>query len=167
MRWQDDARLRPLIEGGKDIWSRRTPLHVTGSAIVVHPPTRRVLLRWHERYQLWNHVGGHADDGEQDPLVTARREAREETGLTDLRPWPDDRPVLVEVVPVPASEAKGEPDHEHIDVCYVLATDDPDATVEEHDDAALRWLSIEEARALVNHHVANLLDAVTPMLRAW
>jgi 8-oxo-dGTP pyrophosphatase MutT (NUDIX family) len=131
---------------------------VTGSAIVLHPPTRRVLLRWHERYQLWNHVGGHADDDERDPFVTALREAREETGLTDLRPWPGPDPdiVLVEIVPVPA--AKGEPDHEHADVCYVLATDLPDALVEEHDDAALQWLSIDEARALVNFHVANLLD---------
>ena len=162
MSWHDE--LLP----DEDPWSRASLRHVTGSAIVVHPPTRRVLLRWHERYQLWNHVGGHADDGEEDPYVTALREACEETGLRDLRPWPGPEPeiALVDVVPVPASEAKGEPDHEHIDVCYVLATDAPDALVEEHDDAELRWLSIDEARTMVNFHVANLLDVVTPMLRA-
>ena len=134
MRWRDE--LLP----DEDPWARSSLRHVTGSALVVHPPTKRVLLRWHERYRLWNHVGGHADDGEEDPYVTALREAREETGLTDLRPWLDAEPVLVEVVPVPASEVKGEPEHEHIDVCYLLATDEPDATIEEHDDAALRWL---------------------------
>lgn len=154
MSWRDE--LLP----DEDPWARSSLRHVTGSAIVVHPPTKRVLLRWHERYRLWNHVGGHADDGEQDPFVTACREAREETGLTDLVPWPGPAPdvALVEVVRVPA--AKGEPDHEHIDVCYVLATDDPGALVEEHDDAELRWLTLDDARALVNEHVAHLLDAV-------
>ena len=34
----DLARLRDLLAGG-DPWSRSTPLHVTGSAVVVHPPT--------------------------------------------------------------------------------------------------------------------------------
>jgi len=162
MSWRDE--LLP----GEDGWSRQSLRHVTGSAIVVHPPSQRVLLRWHERYRLWNHVGGHADDGEEDPYITARREAQEETGLTDLRPFPGPDPqiVLVEVVPVAASAAKGEPDHEHIDVCYVLATERPDELVEEHDDAALQWVSLLEARVLVegNWHVEHLLDALEPLL---
>jgi 8-oxo-dGTP pyrophosphatase MutT (NUDIX family) len=152
MSWRDD--LLPDV----DPWARSSARHVTGSAIVVHPPTDRVLLRWHERYQLWNHVGGHADPGEEDPYVTALREAREETGLTDLRPWPgpDAEVVFHEVVPVPA--AKGEPDHEHLDVCFVLATSSPDAIADEHDDAELRWVGWDEARSMVNDHVAALLD---------
>ena len=165
MRWQDDARLAPLLAAGTDIWSRSTALHVTGSAIVVHPPTKRILLRWHERYRLWNHVGGHVDPHEHgDPYATALREAQEETGLPDLRPYPGPEPevVLVEHVPVPA--AKGEPDHEHADVCYVLATDRPDATVDEHDDAALRWVTVDEARALVNDHVRELIERAALLL---
>jgi len=144
-----------------DPWSRDSLRHVTGSAIVVHPATKRVLLRWHERYQLWNHVGGHVDAGEEgDPFATALREGLEETGLIDLRPFPGPDPVAVLVEVVPVAAAKAEPDHEHIDVCYVLATDDPDATVEEHGDAALEWVDIDEARARVNWHVQNLLDAL-------
>ena len=161
----DVARLRAAIERGDDVWTRASLLHVTGSALVVHPPTQRVLLRWHERYQLWNHVGGHVDPGEHgDPYATALREAVEETGLRDLRPFPGPAPtiVLVEAVPVPA--ARGEPDHEHADVCYVLATDAPDATVEEHGDAELVWVDVDEARRRVNDHVMNLLDRVEPLL---
>ena len=40
----------------------------------------------------WLQVGGHGDPGETDPLAIALREAREETGLTDLVPWPDATP---------------------------------------------------------------------------
>ena len=40
----DVARLAAALSDG-DVWARSTPLHVTGSAVVVHPPTKRVLLR--------------------------------------------------------------------------------------------------------------------------
>ncbi|MFF7649002.1 NUDIX domain-containing protein [Streptomyces sp. NPDC007983] len=64
-------------------------LHVTASALVVHPDSGRVLLRWHQRQQSWLLVGGHADPGERDPLVIAVREGQVETRLPDLAPWPD------------------------------------------------------------------------------
>lgn len=48
----DLDRTRDSIAAG-DPWSRSRPLHVTVSALVVHPPTRRVLLRWHVRQQAW------------------------------------------------------------------------------------------------------------------
>lgn len=161
MNWRDE------LLADEDPWSRASLRHVTGSAIVVHPPTRRVLLRWHAGLGFWNHVGGHPDEGERDPYVTALRESTEETGLRGLRPWPGPEPEVVHVttVPVPASAVKGEPDHEHVDVCYLLATDEPEATVEEA-DATLRWLSVAEARALVdgNDHVQRLLDVYEALL---
>ena len=52
---------------GADPWARDTPRHVTCSALVLHPPSGRVLLRWHRRQQAWLQVGGHADPGETDP----------------------------------------------------------------------------------------------------
>jgi hypothetical protein len=44
---------------------------------------------------------------------------------------------------------KGEPAHEHADLRYLMATENPDAVRPETPDAALRWLSVEEARELV------------------
>jgi 8-oxo-dGTP pyrophosphatase MutT (NUDIX family) len=137
----DLGRIRAL---GDDPWRRDTPLHVTGSALIVHLPTRRVLLRWHARQRAWLQIGGHADPGEVDPLEVALREGREETGLDDLRPWPDAGLVHVVVVPVPANDR--EPAHEHADLRFVLATERPEAARPEHAEAALRWLSFAEAR---------------------
>jgi 8-oxo-dGTP pyrophosphatase MutT (NUDIX family) len=138
------------LAGDPGPWNRSLPLHLTASAIVVHPPTRRVLLRWHERHEAWMQVGGHGDPGETDPFTIALREAEEETGLTDLRPWPDGvepRIVHAVIVPVPANEK--EPAHEHGDLRYVLATDDPDSAVPETDETPLRWLDIADAMTLV------------------
>ncbi|GAB3153382.1 NUDIX hydrolase [Micromonospora sonneratiae] len=154
----DVDRARHLA-AGEDPWSRAAPLHVTGSALVIHPASRRVLLRWHLRLQAWLQVGGHADPGEVEPLAVALREAREETGLTDLVPWPDTAPVHVIIVPVAASPA--EPAHEHLDVRFVLATDHPDSIRPEDPAAALRWLSVEEALATTEPNVGETLARVT------
>lgn len=145
----DVALVRALVVGG-DPWSRSAPVHVTGSAVVLHPPSRRVLLRWHERMGSWLHVGGHVDPGETSSWDAARREAREETGLTDLVPWPDPtRPTIVHVAVVPVPAAHGEAAHHHADVRYVLTTARPDAAVPERPSAPLRWVDLAEAGALV------------------
>ena len=120
-------------------------MHVTGSALIVHPASGRVLLRWHPRQQAWLQVGGHGDPGELDPLAIAEREAAEETGLADLVPWPDPGLRHVVVVSVPAAGA--DPAHEHADVRFFLATSAPDAVVPEP-DAPLRWLTVPQALGL-------------------
>lgn len=139
----DVARIREVLVTAADPFSREIPLHVTGSAVIVHPESRRVLLRWHQRQQAWLQVGGHGDPGETDPLVIALREGREETGLTDLRPWPTADLLHAVVVPVPAKGA--EPAHEHADLRYVLATGQPEAARPEKPDAPLKWLPLDEA----------------------
>ena len=116
----DVARMRELLSGTADPWLRSNPLHVTASAVIVHPETGRVLLRWHQRQQAWLQVGGHGDPGESDPMAVALREAREESGLTDLGPWPDAELWQVAIVSVPASSK--EPAHEHADVRFIFAT---------------------------------------------
>jgi 8-oxo-dGTP pyrophosphatase MutT (NUDIX family) len=152
----DLARVRARVTAGEP-WDRSTPLHVTASAIIVHPPSERVLLRWHARQQAWLQVGGHGDPGELDPLLIAIREGHEETGLDDLVAWPDGRIVHVAVVAVPA--ARHEPAHEHADVRFVLATQQPDQARPENATAALRWLTIPEAKVTTDE--ANVRETLT------
>jgi len=138
-------RMAALAATAADPWSRELPLHFTASALVLHPDTRRVLLRWHVRHGRWLQVGGHGDPGESDPLAIALREAREETGLADLVPWPDAALRHAVLCPVPASA--GEPAHEHADLRFFLATGQPEAMSAENDQSPLRWLSVAGARA--------------------
>jgi 8-oxo-dGTP pyrophosphatase MutT (NUDIX family) len=158
----DADRVRALVGAG-DPWPRTTPLHVTASAVIVHPDSGRVLLRHHPHHGSWLLVGGHADPGEHDPLAVALREGREETGLPDLAPWPDPDVRHLVVLPVPASSR--EPAHEHADLRFVLTTGVPEAARPESPDAPLRWLPLEEAReAVTEANVAETLSRVAPLL---
>lgn len=166
---QDDREARDLdrirAADAADPWLRSTPLHLTGSAIVVHPETSRVLLRWHERQQAWLQVGGHGDPGEHDPLAIALREAEEETGLTDLEPWPTADLIHVVIVPVPAG--RGEPAHEHADLRFVLATRSPQQARAETAGSPVRWLTIDEAIGLTSaDNLADSLSRVRALLAA-
>ena len=135
-------------------WWRPVPLGIAdaparhGVSARRPSPSSRVLLRWHERQQAWLQIGGHGDPGERDPLAVALREGREETGLTDLEPWPDAALRHVVVVPVPANDR--EPAHEHADLRFVLATQRPEAARPERPTATLRWLSIDDALHLTS-----------------
>lgn len=157
----DLDRTRALVAAEPDPWSRSLPLHVTASAVIVHPGSGRVLLRWHQRQQAWLQVGGHGDPGETDPLAVALREAREETGLTDLEPWPDAG--LRQVTIVSVNPRADEPAHEHADVRFVFATQRPDRARPETPDAPLHWLPAREAVAATSE--ANLREMLSRVER--
>jgi 8-oxo-dGTP pyrophosphatase MutT (NUDIX family) len=157
----DVERVRVLAATVDDPWLRSIPLHVTASAVIVHPDSGRVLLRWHQRQQAWLQVGGHGDPGESEPLAIAVREAREESGLTDLEPWPDAELRQVAIVSVPANSR--EPAHEHADVRFVLATQAPEAARAESPDAPLRWLPLREAFEATSE--ANFRDMLSRVAR--
>lgn len=155
--------MRRLGATEPDPWSRTLPLHFTASALVLHPDTGRVLLRWHQRQRMWLQVGGHADAGETDPLRVALREAAEETGLSDLEPWPD--AALRHAVVCQVAPGKGEPAHEHADLRYFVATREPGAIRPENPQAPLRWLTLHEARDLVGgNNLRHTLDRAGKLL---
>ena len=157
----DLVRLSAVLGHSADPWSRQLPMHLTASALIVHPASGLVLLRWHQHQRAWLQIGGHGDPGETDPIDIVLREGCEETGLADLRPWPDAELLHVVIVPVPA---KGdEPAHEHADLRFVLATSTPQRIRPESPDAALRWLSLPDATEATNE--ANLRESLARLAK--
>lgn len=129
---------------------KQWPAHFTGSAVVVDPAGKRVLLLLHGKLKRWLQPGGHAEvvDG-GDVLQTALREAREETGLeVELHPTAP-RPFDVDAHVIPA---KGdEPKHTHLDVRYVVVAKHPELLAHDPNESnGAQWLSFDEAISLAD-----------------
>ena len=83
---RDRAEILRRLKSGEELYGRENlSAHLTSSAWVVSPDRQRVLLAYHNLYDSWAWLGGHAD-GERDLLAVALRETREESGLEAVRP---------------------------------------------------------------------------------
>ncbi|MEX0834471.1 MAG: NUDIX domain-containing protein, partial [Nitriliruptor sp.] len=124
--------------------------HLTGSAIVVDDRGRVVLHR-HKRLGLWLQPGGHVDPGESAPDA-ARRETREETGLTARHPDNGPRLIHVDVHPGPRG-------HLHLDLRYLLIADGADAFAPDAGESAdVAWFTAEEACRIGDGSVAAAVE---------
>lgn len=125
------AILRRQIGNGDDIHSRRTfPGHVTTSAFILDPMGERVLLIHHRSLGRWLQPGGHYEPPD-DLMGSALREAVEETGMPDLAvdPWhrASGMPVDIDSHLIPARPERGEPEHWHHDIRYVVRAEEGSA----------------------------------------
>ena len=123
----------------------------TADVLIVHQ--NRVLLRHHDKYDLWLCVGGHIELDE-DPVQAAVREVLEEVGLA-IEIYGQKGPVLQEpttteehrTLPPPQfmerHQTKG--GHEHIALVYFASSQSGEVRPAEGEPAAdCRWFSKEE-----------------------
>ena len=142
----DKALLLSLLRGEVDL-SRRESLaaHLTVSAWVVSPDRKKVLMAYHNLYNSWAWLGGHAD-GNWNLQQVAEKEAAEESGLTGLKPLCDGIASL-EILTVNGHEKRGKyvPSHLHLNVTY-LFEGDPSAPVrcKEDENSGVDWIAVED-----------------------
>ncbi len=117
------ALLTAALAQPRDLTSRKTFAgHVTCSALVLDPAGRVLHVR-HNALNTWLRPGGHLEPGDTTLTGAALREIAEETGIdrTALT-LVDEVPIDIDVHPIPAHPAKGEPSHLHFDLRYAFTT---------------------------------------------
>lgn len=149
--WNDqEARDRELLLGwldsGGELFTRENAAaHFTVSSWVVNPERTHVLMAYHNIYNSWAWLGGHAD-GERDLLKVALKEAREESGICQVTPVTE-HPISLEILTVNGHEKKGKyvSCHLHLNLTYLLeAPMDQDLAAKPDENSGVAWIPLEE-----------------------
>ena len=162
----DKTLLLRWLRSGENILTRdNLTAHLTASAWVVDPARKSVLMAYHNLYNSWAWLGGHAD-GDSDLRTVAAREAMEESGITGLRPLGNGIASL-EILTVDGHEKKCKyiPSHLHLNVTYFFEAD-PAAPLrrKEDENSAVGWVRVEDIPRkstepwFVKHIYAKLTD---------
>ena len=122
---RDRAELLRRLESGEELLTRdNASAHLTASAWVVNPGRDRVLMAYHDLYDSWAWLGGHAD-GDARLWAVALREVEEESGAAGARLLSPDI-FSVEILTVDGHEKRGRyvSSHLHLNVTYLVELDD-------------------------------------------
>ncbi len=144
----------------RELW----PAHVTGSTWVVNPDRSHVLMLHHKKHDQWFQPGGHAD-GDADILRVALRETNEETGIAEkhlilLGPGVFD----VDIHSIPA--LNNEPQHEHIDIRFLVEIDDELPVPGNDESHAVLWVGLNDVTRYNNNRSTYRMLEKTRQLRS-
>ena len=163
---RDRAELLRRLRSGEALYTRDNAAgHLTASAWVVSPDLTQVLMAYHNLYDSWSWLGGHAD-GETDLLAVAIREVKEEAGIRHVQP------VSKEIFSLESLTVDGHvkrgcyvSSHLHLNVTYLLEADSEEVVaIKADENSGVAWFTPEEALVkstepwFVEHVYAKLLE---------
>ena len=135
-----------FMDSFTDVLTRKNQIgHFTTSALVVNHQRTKILMIYHNIYQSWAWIGGHAD-GEEDLKAVVKREVAEETGIEHVTFLVDGIFGLEDLIVVPHyKKGKFVPAHLHFDVTYLLEADEKEAIrIKKDENSAVKWIPIEQ-----------------------
>lgn len=129
-----------------DVLTRQNEIgHFTSSAFVLNKERTKILMIYHKIYNSWGWVGGHSD-GDSNLLYVAMKEAKEETGIKNVKPILDNIYSL-EIINVNGHIKRGKyvGSHVHLNVTYLLEADETEEIrIKADENSGVKWVPIDE-----------------------
>ncbi len=136
--------------------------HVNGSAWVLSPDEKKVLLTHHKKLNRWLQLGGHSD-GEDNTWNVALREATEESGISNIQ-FVMKEIFDIDIHTIPENPKKNEPEHKHYDVRFLLKAPTEEFVMSEESNS-LKWVSASELSSMASKGEISL--AMVRMMDKW
>ncbi len=145
---ENDKRVMlDYMKNNSDCLTRKNTIaHFTTSIWTVNKERTKTLMVYHNIYNSWSWIGGHAD-GEEDLTSVALRELKEETGVEHATLVSKDI-FSLEILTVAGHMKKGKyvPSHLHFNITYLAEADDDEMLViNEEENKDVKWFKFEDA----------------------
>ncbi|MGX6960555.1 MAG: NUDIX hydrolase [Rickettsia endosymbiont of Pentastiridius leporinus] len=114
--------------------------HFTASGFLINNDKTKFLLMHHKKLNTWLQLGGHCD-GNSNILEVALREAKEESGISEIEVV-SDQIFDIDVHYIP--KRPNEPAHYHYDVRFLLKTINNDNFIKNNESHELKWFSFSD-----------------------
>ena len=154
--------LLDFLARNDDAFCRENPLaHMTTSAWILNKERTKVLMGYHNIYNSWGWLGGHAD-GDEDLLRVIRKEVAEESGLANIRLLQDGI-YGINILTVFPHYKRGKyvNAHLHFDVEFLFEADEEDAVrMKPDENSGVDWIPIEEINQRVTEEHMKPVYAV-------
>ena len=141
-----EVMLKYILNNENCLMRENLIAHFTVSLWTVNQARTKTLMVYHNIYQSWSWIGGHAD-GIEDLCSVAMRELQEETGVSNASLVSRDI-FSLEILTVDGHIKKGAyvPSHLHLNVTYLAEADENEKlVVNEEENQAVKWWTFEEA----------------------
>ena len=170
----DKELILQQLTSNDQVFLRQSKLaHITVSAWIVNPDYQKVLMAYHNIYQSWAWLGGHAD-GETDLKHVILKEIAEESGLTAVE-FVTPSLFSLEVLTVDGHQKHGHyvSSHLHLNVTYLLqASDDLPLRIKADENSQVAWLKLSELKQKVSEpwfydHIYSKLMTKVKTLCWW
>ena len=149
---QDQKLFLKYMENCSDYLDRENQIaHFTASIWTINPERTKTLMVYHNIYDSWSWIGGHAD-GMEDLRSVAMRELQEETGVRAAALLGGDI-FSLESLTVNGHVRRGlyVPSHLHLNVTYLAEAREQEALIVNADEnQAVKWWSFEDALRVPN-----------------
>lgn len=136
--------LKIIDENDRILYRDSWDIHFSSSGFIMDETLEYCLMAYHNIYQTFAWTGGH-NDGDEDMLQVAMREAREETGIQRILKY---SPLLrLDILPVEAHMKRGKAvkAHFHINGTYLLIADKrEDIHIKPDENSAVQWIGVDE-----------------------
>ena len=143
----DRENMLAFIRHNPDCLVRESQIaHFTASIWTVNKERTKTLMVYHNIYDSWAWIGGHAD-GVEDLRSVALRELQEETGVGHASLVSRDI-FSLETLTVDGHIKRGVyvPSHLHLNVTYLAEADEKETLiVKEDENQGVKWWTLEEA----------------------
>ena len=144
---KDKRVMLDYMQKNADCLTRKNEVaHFTTSIWTVNKERTKTLMVYHNIYDSWSWIGGHAD-GEEDLSSVALRELKEETGVERASLVSKDI-FSLEILTVDGHEKKGKyvPSHLHFNITYLAEADENQKLlINEDENKGVKWFTLEEA----------------------
>ncbi len=143
----DKEQMLAFMQANENCLTREnTVAHFTTSIWTVNKERTKTLMVYHNIYNSWSWIGGHAD-GVENLAEVALRELQEETGVKNAR-LVNDKILSLETLTVDGHMKKGAyvSCHLHFNVTYLAEADEEETLmVNEDENQAVKWFTFDEA----------------------